>query len=83
MLQVLLGVGLLRKVGPVLKRLVSKILTLIFMGFICIMGYAYFTETSPEPLLRRYVGFLRRAGGRAVTYSKRGYNIVMDYGKRF
>ena len=72
MLGTILAIGVLKK-GV---NLIKKVVGLILIGFILIIGYAHFTGTSPEPLLRSYGTFLKKSGGYAYSYGRKGYRVV-------
>ena len=62
------------------KSLIAKVLGYVFIGFIAIIAYAYITGTAPEPLLNKYVSFLKSSSSTAFVYGKRGVKLLAEYG---
>jgi hypothetical protein len=74
MLGTILTLGLVRT-G---LRLIKKVVGLVVIGFILIIGYAHFTETSAEPLLRSYGTILKKSGGYVYSIGRKGVSLAWD-----
>lgn len=72
MLETVLALGLLQKGFSVVKRLVG----LVIIGVVLILGYAHFTNQSPEPLLKSYGVFLQKSGHYAYIMGRKGIVVV-------